>query len=138
MQHFVCKMRNRCGIDVLLVPAPREQTISALLAPCFGSMFTILGFCLINGQTRHTFTTPTHTHRAQQSHIFEHALNLSSSSCRWSSEMQCPFFTWHWASQPNFYISVKPEHVSPTTHLVCPIRLSVSQYVHLLVCLSIL
>lgn len=110
---FFCKMKNGCPV---LRPSTQgtwmcdgtwdavEQTISALLAPCFGSMFTILGCCVINGQTRHTFTihqapiksppyTLTHTHiharththithtQYQLSHISKHALKLSSYSC---------------------------------------------------------
>lgn len=83
----------------------------------------------------HTHTR-THTHAGRQAHrptavlavtlISRHTLKLSPSSCWWSSEMRRPFFTWPWASQPNFHSrmssvfrSLRLAHFSASQQSIC-------------------
>lgn len=75
----------------------------------------------------------------KHTHICMHTF-LSSSSCRWSSEIQCPLFTWPRASRPHFYIRMSS--LFNFLSFCLPIRgipvefLSVCLSTALIVCLS--
>lgn len=129
----------------------KSCTAFTLLAPCWGSVFTTFIRYLGHGRGSRTrvhahthFHTHTHTHtggrRADaQAHscISDHTLKLSPSSCPGSSEMRRPFFTWLWASQPNFHIGMSSVFGSLRRPVLAhPCRLSVSRSVRPLVCLS--